>query len=67
MSAAKKTDTRRRLTIKAKTKEAIKNCMCAVCGKKPKTTDPLPAGWYWDTMEPDNNWVWCDEHNFDDA
>ena len=49
-------------TVKTKTQEAIKNCGCAVCGKKPKTTDPLPSGWVWDNMEPDNNWAWCDEH-----
>lgn len=44
-----------------KTKKALANAMCAGCGKRPDTLDPLPDGWSWDTMEPTNNWLWCPE------
>lgn len=46
-------------SVATKTIEARMHCACAGCGKAPGSIEPLPDGWYWDTMEPTNNWVWC--------
>lgn len=50
-------------SVKTKTREALAFAQCPHCGRKPKSLDPLPPGWCWDTMEPNNQWVWCPEWN----
>lgn len=35
---------------------------CWICGAKPETYDPLPAGWRWDSADPECRFVHCPEH-----
>lgn len=50
------------MSTETKTPQAIANCMCAICGRRPDNVNPLTPGWTWDTMEPTNNWLWCPDH-----
>jgi hypothetical protein len=49
---------------KTKFPDAIKYAICQCCNRKPETTDPLPKGWLWDTLEPNNPYVWCPRMNW---
>jgi hypothetical protein len=47
-------------SVATKTPKTLARVMCTCCDRVPESIDPLPSRWAgWDSMEPNNNWVWC--------
>ncbi|MFJ5538584.1 hypothetical protein [Vreelandella titanicae] len=42
-----------------KTQATLELARCARCGKRPSSLSPITEGWVWDTLEPNNPWMWC--------